>query len=105
MVPKHRRSDINPSRASARAPADIAEYRPQAVGYGPVTATAGPTALHAEVRHAGGGYDAGDGYPASDGYYSAAAEPGWAVAAQRHSWEEWAVWEDGAPPPALSRSQ
>ena len=101
MVPKHRRSDIAPSRASARAPAYTAEYWPEAVGYGPVTATAEPTDLHAESWHAGDGYDAGDGYPMSDGYYRAAAEPGWAVAAQRHSWEQWAVWEDGAPPPTL----
>jgi hypothetical protein len=73
VVPKHRRSEIEPSLASLHAPANTAEDWPEAVGYGPF-AGAGPMAV---------------------------SEPGWAAAPQEPSWQEWEEWQDWAPPPAL----
>jgi hypothetical protein len=84
MVPKHRRSEIEPPLASVRAPAYTAEDWPEAVGYGPRAVAAGPMA---------------------------APEPGWAAAPPGHSWQDWAPqdpswqeweeWQDWGPPPAL----
>ncbi|HUB42368.1 MAG TPA: hypothetical protein VMA72_26245 [Streptosporangiaceae bacterium] len=88
MVPKHRRSEIEPSLASVRAPGNTAEYWPEAVGYGPVGVRAG----HAVTD-----------YPLPDGYDGAAVEPAWARDPQGHSWQEreWEDWRDWPPPPVL----
>ena len=87
-MPKHRRSEEEPSLASLRAPANTAEYWPEAVGYSPVGARAGHP---------------GATYPPPDGYDAAAAGPGWAASPQGHPWQEqeWEDWRDWAPPPAL----
>ena len=95
MVPKHRRSEIEPSRASLRSPASPAEIWPEAVGYGQAAATFRPAA-----RRAGVG-PAGNGYRAPTGYDRAAADPDWEVAHEAHAWQEWEDWQDWGPPPAL----
>jgi hypothetical protein len=93
VVPKHRRSEIEPLLASVGAPVNAAEYWPEAVGYGQAAATAGPTAVHAKVG------PAGNGYPTSNGYDGGAAESGWAAAPEGHSWQDWQdYW---GPPPEL----
>jgi len=71
-VPKHRRSEIEPSRAAVRAPANTAEIWPEAVGYGQTAVNFGP-----------------------------AAAPGWQVAPEDRSWQEWEDWQEWGPPPAL----
>jgi hypothetical protein len=72
-VPKHRMSEIEPSRASAWAHANTAADWPEAVGYGQFAA-AGPMA---------------------------APEPGWAAAQQGHSWQELEEWQNWGPPPVM----
>jgi hypothetical protein len=74
VVPKHRRSEIESSRASVWAPANIAEDWPEAVGYGQFAATAGPMA---------------------------APEADWAAAPQGDSWQELEEWQNWGPAPAL----
>jgi hypothetical protein len=98
VVPKHRRSEFESALASAGAPADSAEFWPEAVGYGQAGATAGPTAVHARV------VPAGNGYPAPNGYDGAAAGPGRAAPPDGLSWQEWQDWQDWrnwGPPPEL----
>jgi len=73
-VSKHRRSEIEPSRASVWAPPNAAEDWPQAVGYGEFGSSAGPR-----------------GVPG----------PGWAASPQEHSWQELEEWQDWGPPPEL----
>jgi hypothetical protein len=68
VVPKHRMSEIEPSLASAWAPANAAEDWPEAVGYG---------------QFAGGPM--------------AAPEPDWG-APQEHSWQELEEWQNWGPP-------
>jgi hypothetical protein len=88
VVPKHRRSEIEPSLASVRAPGNTAEYWPEAVGYGPIGAGAG----HAVID-----------YPVPNGYDGADAEAGWTASPQGGSWQEqeWDDWRNWPPPPAL----
>jgi len=93
-VPKHRRSEIEPSRASLRSRANLAESWPEAVGYGQASATVRPAAGRARAGHAGHGYRA----PTS---YDGAPEPDWEVAHEGHPWQEWAERQDWGPPPAL----
>jgi hypothetical protein len=98
VVPKHRRSEIKASLASGVAPANAAEYWPEAVGYGQAAAAAGPAVLYARVE------PAGSGYPAPNGYDGAAAEPGWDVPPQGLSWQDWQdlqYWQDLGPPPEM----
>jgi hypothetical protein len=76
-VPKHRRSEVEPSLAWLGAPADDDEFWPEAVGYGQA---AGP----ARARPVGNRYPA----PDDDG---------------PDSWQEWQrqPWNDWVPPPEL----
>jgi hypothetical protein len=71
VVPKHRRSEIEQSRASLWAPANTAEDWPEAVGYGQFGGSAGPV-----------------GVP----------EPGWAAPPQERSWQELEEWQNWGPP-------
>jgi hypothetical protein len=80
-VPKHRMSEIEPSRASAWARANAAEDWPEAVGYGQFAPSAGPMAA-----------------PEPDW---AAPEPDWAAAPQGRSWQELEEWQNWGPPPAM----
>jgi hypothetical protein len=99
VVPKHRRSEIEPSRASRRAPASTAEVWPEAVGYGPA-ATFRPAARGAGFGYAGHGYRGPAAYDGT-GYDNTGAEPGWEVAHEIQTWQEWEDWQDWGPPPAL----
>ncbi len=97
MVPKHRRFEIETSLASVVAPANSAEFWPEAVGYGQA---AGPTAAYASLG------PAGNGYPASTGYNGTTAEPGWTAALEQHAWQapeqhSWQDWQNWGPPPAM----
>jgi hypothetical protein len=74
VVPKHRRSEIESSRASLWAPANTAEEWPEAVGYGQFGRSAGPM-----------------GVP----------EPGWAASPQEPSWQELEEWQNWGPPPVM----
>ena len=71
MVPKHRRSEIEQSRASVWAPANTAEDWPEAVGYGQFGGSAGLMDV---------------------------PEPGWAASPQEHSWQELEEWQSWGPP-------
>ena len=74
MVPKHRRSEIESSRASLWAPANAAEDWPEAVGYGQFGGSAGPIGM---------------------------PEPGWGASPQEPSWQELEEWQNWGPPPAM----
>jgi hypothetical protein len=71
-VPKHRMSEIEPSRASAWTHANTAEDWPEAVGYGQFAGSTGPMG----------------GMP----------EPGWAASPPEHSWQELEEWQNWGPP-------
>jgi hypothetical protein len=71
VVPKHRRSELEQSRASLWAPANTADDWPEAVGYGQFGGSAGPV-----------------GVP----------EPGWGAYPQEHSWQELEEWQSWGPP-------
>jgi hypothetical protein len=130
VVPKHRRSELEPSMAPVGAPVNTAEFWPEAIGYDQAAATAGPMAVHGEWPGGNGypGWNGYDGAPASTGYdgpawnghdgpawngYDApawndydggAADPRWAPAPEGHSWQElqnWQNWQEWAPPPML----
>jgi hypothetical protein len=95
VVPKHRRSEFEPSLASLAsvgASAGAADYWPEAVGYGQA-APAYP-ALDPRVGPGGDAYY----YPGSDGNGGTAAEPAWDADPGVQPWEEWA---NLGPPPAL----
>jgi hypothetical protein len=92
VVPKHRRSEIEPLLPSASV--NTADYLPEAVGYGQATATA--TAWPPGAHSRGG--SAGNGYPAPDGYD---AEPGWAADPDGQPWQEWQDWQNWGSPPEL----
>jgi len=94
-VPKHRRSEIEPSRVSVRTPANRTEFWPEAVGYGQAAGAFGPPGVHGGFGHQGNGYRG----PA--GYTDDAAEPGWQIAPEGQSWQDWEHWQDWGPPPEL----
>jgi hypothetical protein len=71
VVPKHRRSEIEQSRASFWGPANTAEDWPEAVGYGQFGGSAGPMGM---------------------------PEPGWAASPQERSWQELEEWQSWGPP-------
>jgi len=74
VVPKHRRSELEQSRASLWAPASTAEDWPEAVGYGQFGGSAGPMGM---------------------------PEPGWAAPPQEPSWQELEEWQNWGPPPVM----
>jgi hypothetical protein len=92
VVPRHRRSEVEPSLAPLGAPVDIADNWPEPVGYG---YTGGPAALRATP----GPEDYR--YPAPYSYDAAAPELDWTPASEAQSWQEWQGWQDWGPPPAL----
>jgi hypothetical protein len=95
VVPKHRRSVIQPSLPSVGAPVNTAECPPEAFGYGWSPAVGGPTAVHARS------VAEDDGYRARADYVSATAEPDWTAALEGRSWQDPEDWQYLGPPPAL----
>ena len=93
-MPRHRRSEVEPSLAPLGAPVDIATNWPEPVRYG---YTAGSAAALPARRVDPDDYD----YPESRGYQAAARELDWTPAPGGQSWPEWQGWEDFGPPPAL----
>jgi hypothetical protein len=119
VVPKHRRSELEPSMAPVGAPVNTAEFWPEKVGYSQAVTTAEPMAVHGQWP-AGYGYPAWNGYnddpswngydrpswngynaPAWNDYDGGAADPRWAPAPEGHSWQELQNWQEWAPPPML----
>jgi hypothetical protein len=93
MAPKHRRPEIEPSLASICAPANTAEFWPEAVGNGQAAAAARPIAVQA-------GWRADDGYLGQNGYEGDAVDPGWATAPKGQAWRELQDWQGWEPPAA-----
>ena len=94
-MPKHRRSDILPAPAPFGAPADVAEYWPEPVGYGHPNAIAGGPARRA------GAYATGDGY---DDYYDdggRGADASWAPVPDERSRQDWEDWQREIAPPLM----
>jgi hypothetical protein len=125
VVPKHRRS-FQQSLAAVGAPADAAEYEPEAVGYGRAAYPAWRNPVHARIGLADdgyyapgeyedqynggynggadyGGYNGGAGYGGYNGggYDGRPAEPDWMPDAEGSNWQEWNDWQNWGPPPAM----
>jgi hypothetical protein len=121
VVPKHRRS-FQQSLAAVGAPADAAEYEPEAVGYGRAAYPAWRNPVHARIGLAddgyyapgeyddqyNGGYNGGAGYGGAEyggynggGYDGRPAEPDWTPDAAGADWQEWNDWQNWGPPPAM----
>jgi hypothetical protein len=85
VVPKHRRSEIEPSLASLGAPLNTAEFWPEAVGFGQAAAGGVATAVHERVGPPANG-------PASNSY-DGTAEQRWAASPEGLSWQDWQEWQ------------
>jgi hypothetical protein len=92
VVPKHRRSELEPSLAPGSA-----DFWPEAVGYGraATAAAAGYQAAQDQM------WSADNGYPAANGYDPAVTDPRWGADPEGLSWQEWQNWQNWGPPPAL----